>query len=210
MAEAYDIIAHIYLKHLIRTSRKKRESWSLDVGQAVSSDTEELKRTISELVGFKTSLHSQSHSSDPSKGLTLTRLWFQAPGLQFRPVMLPSVPDVLKSNDIDSLKIICASSQRNCGKNWYAARSSRTLALYKVCSQTQKFLIDFSSASYLCFPPVCSKDLDLIPDLLRWKGLSKSRVTEVLEALPGGAPTPRSRCFCCYCWCDPKTTELLK
>lgn len=73
MAEAYDIIAHIFLKHLIRTSRKKLERWSSAVDQAVSSYTEELQRTVSELVGVKTGLHGLSHSSDPSECLTLTR-----------------------------------------------------------------------------------------------------------------------------------------
>ncbi|XP_041827190.1 uncharacterized protein si:dkey-196h17.9 [Melanotaenia boesemani] len=35
---------------------------------------------------------------------------------------------------------------------------------------------------------VCSEDLQLLPALLRWKGLSNQKVNEVLEALPGGPP----------------------
>ncbi|XP_036006422.1 uncharacterized protein si:dkey-196h17.9 [Fundulus heteroclitus] len=45
------------------------------------------------------------------------------------------------------------------------------------------------------------EDLELLPGLLRWKGLSKRDVREVLEALPDSPPMPSSRpvrsCFCC-------------
>uniref|UniRef100_A0A2I4CC20 Uncharacterized protein si:dkey-196h17.9 n=1 Tax=Austrofundulus limnaeus TaxID=52670 RepID=A0A2I4CC20_AUSLI len=118
MAQAYEVIAHVYLKRLIRTSRWKLKLWSSAVGPKVSSDTEELQGTILDL----------------------------APGVQLGKVMLLSVPEVLKNKDIDTLKLILAGSQKDCGRS--------------------------------------SKDLDLIPDLLRWKGLSRSQVTEVLEAFP--------------------------
>lgn len=213
MAEAYDIIAHIYLKHLIRTSRKKLERWSSAVDQAVSSYTEELQRTVSELVGVK--------DGSPRSVSFFWPVWRSDPD----PVLISGSWASVSARDA-AQHSRCAQERRHrlpeahlrtfTERLWkkqvcrHSASTSRTLALCKVCGQTQKFPIDFSSASYLCFPPVCSKDLDLIPDLLRWKGLSKSRVTEVLEALPGGAPTPRSRCFFCCGWCDPKTTGLLK
>lgn len=51
MAQAYEVIAHIYLKQLIRTSRWKLKLWSSAVGPKVSSDAEELRGTVSDLVG---------------------------------------------------------------------------------------------------------------------------------------------------------------
>ena len=51
MDEAYKLIAHTYLKHLIRSSQKKlRKCWSPDVGQTVTEDAESLHDTISDLV----------------------------------------------------------------------------------------------------------------------------------------------------------------
>ena len=52
MDEAYKLIAHTYLKHLVRSSQKKlRKCWSPNVVQKVIEDTELLHNTISELVG---------------------------------------------------------------------------------------------------------------------------------------------------------------
>ncbi|XP_030247651.1 uncharacterized protein LOC115566042 [Sparus aurata] len=50
MDEAYKLIAHTYLKHLIRSSQKTlRKCWSPDVVQKVIEDAELLHNTISEL-----------------------------------------------------------------------------------------------------------------------------------------------------------------
>ncbi|XP_030299331.1 uncharacterized protein LOC115597500 isoform X2 [Sparus aurata] len=50
MDEAYKLIAHTYLKHLVRSSQKKlRKCWSPDVVQKVIEDAELLHDTISEL-----------------------------------------------------------------------------------------------------------------------------------------------------------------
>ena len=52
MDEAYKLIAHTYLKHLVRSSQNKlRNCWSPNVVQKVIEDAELLHDTISELVG---------------------------------------------------------------------------------------------------------------------------------------------------------------
>ncbi|KAM8736119.1 uncharacterized protein AB9X84_021647 [Acanthopagrus schlegelii] len=50
MDEAYKLIAHTYLKHLVRSSQRKlRKCWSADVVQKVIEDAELLHDTISKL-----------------------------------------------------------------------------------------------------------------------------------------------------------------
>ncbi|XP_024859891.1 uncharacterized protein si:dkey-196h17.9 isoform X1 [Kryptolebias marmoratus] len=135
MAEAYEVIAHLYLKHLTRMNRRRARRRSSAVSQRVSSDIEELQLTVSQL----------------------------APEVRLGEVLLLSVPDVLQSNDLDALKLIMAGALKGCGKD--------------------------------------SKDLDLIPDLVRLKGLPAWQNTEVLEALPGVQIQPGSRRFFCCCCC---------
>ncbi|CAJ1074575.1 uncharacterized protein LOC117805823 [Xyrichtys novacula] len=43
-------------------------------------------------------------------------------------------------------------------------------------------------------------DVELLPKLLRWVGLSGSRVREVLDAIPGQEPRHVSWCFSLKCW----------
>lgn len=54
MDKAYKCIAHIYLKHLVRSSQKRlAKCWSPDVGRAVAADAAVLHNTISDLVRSK-------------------------------------------------------------------------------------------------------------------------------------------------------------
>lgn len=49
--EVYKIIAHMYIKQLIKVRLKKlTKSWSPDVGQTVTEDAEILHNAISEMV----------------------------------------------------------------------------------------------------------------------------------------------------------------
>ena len=51
MDEVYKLIAHIYLKHLIKNSQRKlRRVWSDDIGETVAHDAELLHDTFSNLV----------------------------------------------------------------------------------------------------------------------------------------------------------------
>lgn len=51
MVEVYKIIAHMYVKQIVKVRLKKlMKSWSPDVGQKVTEDAEILHNTISETV----------------------------------------------------------------------------------------------------------------------------------------------------------------
>ncbi|XP_029983091.1 exocyst complex component 3-like protein 4 [Sphaeramia orbicularis] len=47
----------------------------------------------------------------------------------------------------------------------------------------------------------CTDDLELLPALLRWKGLSKWQVRDILEALPDHRPETRPALWCCCPLC---------
>ncbi|XP_041669225.1 exocyst complex component 3-like protein 4 [Cheilinus undulatus] len=84
--EAYKLIAHIYLVHLLQNSRSKlQKRWSLDLGQTVAEDAKLLHNTMAEL----------------------------APGVQQWNLMLLKVAELLGCNDIDAMKLIVATMQRN-------------------------------------------------------------------------------------------------
>ncbi|KAM8737869.1 exocyst complex component 3-like protein 4 [Acanthopagrus schlegelii] len=140
MDEAYKLIAHTYLRHLIRSSQKKlRKCWSTDVGQTVTEDAETLHDTISDL----------------------------APGVQQWNLMLLKVQELLKDKDSDAVKLTAASMLKEC--------------------------------------PTWREDKELLPTLLRWKGLSAWEVKEVLEVLDSLSecrPRPRSVTWysCLICW----------
>ncbi|XP_028251523.1 uncharacterized protein LOC114427578 [Parambassis ranga] len=63
------------------------------------------------------------------------------------------------------------------------------------CRSTDAVKLDVASIQKNCFRE--SEDVDLLYDLLRWKGLSKRRVREVLDALPGCPSTPSSSLWSC-------------
>ncbi|XP_073339796.1 exocyst complex component 3-like protein 4 [Pagrus major] len=140
MDEAYKLIAHTYLKHLVRRSLKKLEKrWNPYVGQTVTEDAESLHDTISAL----------------------------APGVQRWNLMLLKIQELLTDKDIDAVKLTAASMQKE-SLTW-------------------------------------REDEELLPALLRWKGLSGWQVKEVLEvldALSGHEPRPRSSSWysCLTCW----------
>ncbi|XP_041810157.1 exocyst complex component 3 [Chelmon rostratus] len=137
MDKAYKRIAHIYLKHLVRSSQKRlAKCWSPDVGRAVAADAAVLHNTISDL----------------------------APGVQQWNLLLLRISELLECKGIDVVKLTVASMQKDC--------------------------------------PTWSEDQDLLPALLRWKGLSRCQVREVLDALPGQEPKPRSTAwFSCFGCC---------
>ncbi|XP_069016555.1 exocyst complex component 3 [Embiotoca jacksoni] len=85
MDEAYKIIAHTYLEHLLKSSQHKlRRFWSPDVGQRVDEDAHQLHSTMSDL----------------------------APGVQQWNQILLMIPDVLECKSIDLLKLIVAEKQQ--------------------------------------------------------------------------------------------------
>ncbi|XP_070834697.1 exocyst complex component 3 [Chaetodon trifascialis] len=137
MDEAYKLIAHIYLKHLVQSSQSKlTKCWSPNVGQAVTADAKLLHNSISNL----------------------------APGVQQWNLLLLNITELLECKDIDGMKLMVASMQKEC-LTW-------------------------------------SVDVALLPDLLRWKGLSGRQVREVLGAVPGLQPRPRSASwFSCFGCC---------
>ncbi|XP_076605527.1 uncharacterized protein LOC143332133 [Chaetodon auriga] len=137
MDEAYKLIAHTYLKHLVQSSQSKlTRCWSPNVGQTVTADAKLLHNSISDL----------------------------APGVQQWNLLLLNITELLECKDIDEVKLTVASMQKEC-LTW-------------------------------------SVDVALLPNLLRWKGLSGCQVREVLDALPGLQPRPRSTSwFSCFgCW----------
>ncbi|XP_078133702.1 exocyst complex component 3 [Sander vitreus] len=129
--EAYKLIAHVYLKHLILNKRSKlRRCWSPNVGQTIAEDAEILHDIFSVL----------------------------APDVRQWNLMLLKVKDLLECESSDMTKLTVGSMQIDC------------------CTW--------------------SEDLELLPKLLQWKGLSGWEVREVLkvlEDLPGYQPTPRPR-----------------
>ncbi|XP_008276498.1 uncharacterized protein LOC103354757 [Stegastes partitus] len=135
--QAYKLVAHLYLKHLIQTNRRKlKQRWSPNVEQTVQEDAKQLHRTMSNL----------------------------APGVQQWNLMLLDIPEVLECKCMEALKMTVAQIEKKCNKQ--------------------------------------SEDLALLPALLRWKGLSKRQVREVMEALPSGRPVAGSGSwfFCLPCW----------
>ncbi|XP_054861952.1 uncharacterized protein si:dkey-196h17.9 [Amphiprion ocellaris] len=135
--EAYKSMAHVYLKHLLQSSRRKlQRCWNPDVEQTVQEDAEHLHRIMANL----------------------------APGVQQWNRILLKIPDVVECKDIDALKITMAHIEKDCNEQ--------------------------------------RKDLELLPALLRWKGLSKREVMEVMEALPGSRPrTGSGSWFSCLTCC---------
>ncbi|XP_070777017.1 exocyst complex component 3 [Enoplosus armatus] len=126
MDEAYELIVHIYLKHLVRSSQSSlRKRWSADVGQTVAEDADILQYAISDL----------------------------APDVQKWNHMLLKTTELLECRDTEAVKVVVAGMQKE-SLTW-------------------------------------SVDLELLPALLQWKGLSGWQVREVLDALPGDQPRPR-------------------
>ncbi|XP_029981813.1 exocyst complex component 3-like protein 4 [Sphaeramia orbicularis] len=52
-----------------------------------------------------------------------------------------------------------------------------------------------------CTNTGCTDDLELLPALLRWKGLSKWQVRDILEALPDHRPKTRPALWSCFPFC---------
>ncbi|XP_030299177.1 exocyst complex component 3-like protein 4 [Sparus aurata] len=140
MDEAYKLIAHIYLKHLVQSSQKKlKKCWSADVGQTVTEDAQSLHDTISGL----------------------------APDVKQWNLMMLKVTELLEDKDSVAVKLTAASMLKEC--------------------------------------PTWSEDEELLPALLRWKGLSGWEVKEVLEVLDSLSehkPSSRSVSWysCLTCW----------
>lgn len=140
MDEAYKLIAHIYLKHLVQSSQKKlKKCWSADVGQTVTEDAQSLHDTISGL----------------------------APDVKQWNLMMLKVKELLEDKDSVAVKLTAASMLKEC--------------------------------------PTWSEDEELLPALLRWKGLSGWEVKEVLEVLDSLSehkPSSRSVSWysCLTCW----------
>ncbi|KAM7403714.1 hypothetical protein PAMA_004247 [Pampus argenteus] len=65
------------------------------------------------------------------------------------------------------------------------------------CKDTDALKIVVASMQQKCITKSCREDLEL---LLRWKGLSKQEVREVLEALPEDQPRSVSWYSCLTCW----------
>nr|XP_020443901.1 exocyst complex component 3-like [Monopterus albus] len=85
MDDAYKLIVHIYVKHLIKTSQRKlKKCWSSDVEKTITDDAELIHIKISDL----------------------------APGVQKRNLLLVKVVDVLNCQDIDTMKLIVATMQK--------------------------------------------------------------------------------------------------
>ena len=110
MDEAYKLIAHTYLKHLVRSSQKKlRKCWSPDVVQKVIEDAELLHNTISKLV--RTSFWYYSLETE-CLFLFLVNdvlpLLHQAPGVEQW-----KLPELLEDENIDAVKITVATMQRS-------------------------------------------------------------------------------------------------
>ncbi|KAM4540337.1 uncharacterized protein V3H82_022356 [Fundulus diaphanus] len=86
MDNAYKVVAHAYLKHLIQKTRPRlTKHWSPDVGQAVLEDAKNLHTTISDL----------------------------APGVEQRNGMLLMIQELLDCKTMDTLKLIVAGIQRD-------------------------------------------------------------------------------------------------
>ncbi|XP_051241204.1 exocyst complex component 3-like [Dicentrarchus labrax] len=137
MIEAYKLIVHIYLKHLVqRSQRNLVRCWSPTVGQTIIEDAVILHNTILEMV----------------------------PDVQQWNLMLLKTPELLECKGIDAVKLTVAGMQKEC--------------------------------------PTWREDQDLLPALLRWKGLSGREVREVLDVLPGQEIRPRSGSWfsCLTCW----------
>ncbi|KAI3368088.1 hypothetical protein L3Q82_026244 [Scortum barcoo] len=134
MDMAYELIVHIYLKHLIQHSLKKlKESWSFNVGETVTKDAEVLHAAISEV----------------------------APDVKQWNLVLLKINDLLKCKCTDSVKLTVADMQKEC-LTW-------------------------------------SQDVELLPAMLRWKGLPGRQVREVLDAIPGYQPQPMPWYSCLIC-----------
>ncbi|XP_068195351.1 uncharacterized protein si:dkey-196h17.9 isoform X2 [Antennarius striatus] len=83
VGEAYKLITHIYLKHLVQRSRRNlTKSWSPNVGEQVTRDAELLHKTFSGL----------------------------APGVHRWALLLLTVPELLEPEDTDGVKVTVAFS----------------------------------------------------------------------------------------------------
>lgn len=128
MDEAYKLIAHTYLKHLIQNSQHKLKRWNPDIGQTVSIDAHQLHTVISDLVREKTFLVIQVIQviQVVFSPLTVVNLWFvcfvlyQAPGVQPWNLILLKIPEVLNCRSIDTLKIILGYMEKECVEQRYA------------------------------------------------------------------------------------------
>ncbi|XP_035530499.1 exocyst complex component 3 [Morone saxatilis] len=87
MIEAYRLIAHVYLKHLVQRNQSElARCWSPTVGQTITADAELLHITISDLV----------------------------PDVQQWNLMLLKTPELLECKSIDAVKLTVASMQKEC------------------------------------------------------------------------------------------------
>nr|XP_046269279.1 exocyst complex component 3 [Scatophagus argus] len=85
MDEAYKLIVHVYLKHLIQSSQSKlSRCWSIDVVQAVTEDAELLHKTFADM----------------------------APDVQQWNLTLSKIPELLKCKSTDEVKLTVASMQQ--------------------------------------------------------------------------------------------------
>ncbi|XP_047466585.1 uncharacterized protein si:dkey-196h17.9 [Mugil cephalus] len=109
MDEAYKIISHTYLKHLIRNKlHTLTKRWSPNVGQRVSEDEDQLHDTILRL----------------------------APGVQCNR-MLQNVKEVLECNSIDMQKLIVARIQQDLGRQSQDLKLLSALLRWKGLSRSE-------------------------------------------------------------------------
>ncbi|KAI9999466.1 hypothetical protein NQD34_018513 [Periophthalmus magnuspinnatus] len=120
MSQCYGLIVSLYIKHMTcLTLHKLRRRWSPNMDASVTDDAQLIHELIHNL----------------------------CPGVKVWNISLHFVSDVLKTEDIDSIKISTGDLLQKCKEN------GLTL------------------------------DTSLLTGLLQWKGLSRSRIREVLDSL---------------------------